>query len=302
MDLRDIQRLHAQFAPDSMTIDLSRQIAALPAPTTFESDIPSMSQRAMSRITRIWLIRSCAAPMMVAILVALTWIGAAKVYRAVGTSASSLKSDVKELTLSRANATTYLKPTSETAARTIDATPTRPVVITSVLHSNDLDHEPVGPLAPGLLTADQFRTSINSVASTNPTNTGGPTRPASSVSDQTKTAAASPIRQSHREADAPRASKVEPPQIAQAAPQAAQGESKPIVTPVMPTTPVISVTPDAQSLPPAQTPATASTHPYRRHVVRLRDTQAHDGEQSSTPTNTKPAPTSRPGSNEVQMF
>ena len=50
MDLREIQRLHAQFAPDSMTIDLPRQIAALPAPAAFESG--SKSSTLTSRITR----------------------------------------------------------------------------------------------------------------------------------------------------------------------------------------------------------------------------------------------------------
>ncbi|KMZ11433.1 hypothetical protein BHUM_05411 [Candidatus Burkholderia humilis] len=253
MDLREIQRLHAQFAPDSMTIDLPRQIAALPAPTAFESDTPSMS-----RITRAPLIRSCAAPMVVAILVALTGIGAAKIYRAVSTDVAPQMSSREKTVLSKTDTATLSKAASETAARPIDATPARPVVIASVLDVNDLGHEPMHPPTSGLpeLTADQFRTSINSAASTGSTNTGGPTKPALSVSDQTTTAAASPIRQIRREADAPRASEVEPPQIAQAAPQAAQGGSKPRNTGNADDTRDIG---DARRTAPVATPTTGSS-------------------------------------------
>ncbi len=38
MDIQEIQRLHAQFAPDSMVIDLPRQLAALPAPGDLTAD------------------------------------------------------------------------------------------------------------------------------------------------------------------------------------------------------------------------------------------------------------------------
>ncbi len=242
MDLREIQRLHAQFTPDSITINLPRQIAALPTPTAFESDTKSTWRSATSRFaTSAPFVRSCAAPMMVAILVALAGIGAAKLYRAVDTGAAPQKSSVENAAPAKPGKAPSLNAASEAAARPIDATPTRPVAVAPVMSESNLSNASMHAPTPGL-TADQFRNSLRSAASTSPTNIVGATTPASPVSDQTKLAAASPIRQSHHEAEAPRAATAQPPQAApqmmpQVGPQAVQGESKAMVTAVTPVTP-----------------------------------------------------------------
>src|SRR4051812_40071377 len=89
MDLRDIQRLHAQFAPDSMTIDLPRQIAALPAPAdaTAEAKSPAIKLR-LPKGTPV--IRRSVIAVAIAAVVAMAGMGAASLYKSLhATSAHS---------------------------------------------------------------------------------------------------------------------------------------------------------------------------------------------------------------------
>lgn len=79
MDLREIQRLHAQFAPDTVTIDLTGQIAALPSPAS-ERREPSYG------VGKRWsnagpLVRRCTISLVAAAVLASAGVGAAVLYR-----------------------------------------------------------------------------------------------------------------------------------------------------------------------------------------------------------------------------
>ena len=302
MDLREIQRLHAQFAPDSMTIDLPRQIAALPAPAAFESD--SKSSTLTSCITKTGpVLRSCAKPLLIAVVVAMAGVGAARIWHSVGAGTVSQRKDAAKTQKAQSdNAAQPPVAVSEPTVRPIDASPARPVAL---LSASDLGNAPtVG------LTADQFRNSM-SLASTGNFGNAGVAKATSPVSNETKLAAASPIRQSHREPDAARA-------VAAPQPQVVQGDSKPLATPVVHPTPPAQATTSAapaaaaRAAAPAAAPAadrgasspatTARTHSYRHHAARSRDEQASESDTAPNGSNKKPAPASRAGSNEVQMF
>src|SRR6516225_8856023 len=78
MDMREIQRLHAQFAPDSMVIDLPRQIAALPAPGDFSAE-PKGNARA--RWTKAGpVVRRAVIAAAAAAVVGMAGMGAASLY------------------------------------------------------------------------------------------------------------------------------------------------------------------------------------------------------------------------------
>lgn len=299
MDLREIQRLHAQFAPDSMTIDLPRQIAALPAPAVFKSD--SKSSTLTSRMSKsVPVLRRCAKPLLIALVVAMAGVGAARIWHAVGAGSMPQKSSMDKAVLAKSENATAPDTASEPAFRPIDASPARPVAVAPMLSASDLGNAPtVG------LTADQFRNSLGPTSTTN-TGNAGVAKATPTVSSETKLAAVSRIRQSHREPEAARA-------VAAPQPQVVQAESKPVVPVVLPAAAQAPASTSSASA--AVAPATAQAaeratssplaaraHTYRHHTVRPRDEQASDSDTAPATSNKKPAPASRAGSNEVQMF
>ncbi|SAL81648.1 hypothetical protein AWB74_06010 [Caballeronia arvi] len=301
MDLREIQRLHAQFAPDSMTIDLPRQIAALPAPAVFESD--SKSSKLTSRMSKSGpVLRRCAKPLLIALIVAMAGVGAARIWHAVGASTMPQKSSGEKASSQKNENATAPVLASEPALRPIDASPARPVAVAPMLSASDLGNAPtVG------LTVDQFRNSLSPTSATN-TGNAGAAKATPTASNETKLAAVSPIRQSHREPQAARA-------VAAPQPQIVQAESKPVVpvVPVVLPAPPAPATTSSASAAVAPVPAQAAergtssppatrAHSYRHHTVRPRDEQASDSDTAPAASNKKPAPASRAGSNEVQMF
>lgn len=292
MDLREIQKLHAQFPPDSMTIDLPRQIAALPAPAVFESD--GKSSNLTSRMTKTGpVLRSCSKPLLIALVVAMAGVGAARIWHAVGAGAVQQKSSVEKAGLEKSDKTTPSVVAGEPAVRPIDASPARPVAAAPMLSASDLGGAPtVG------LTADQFRNSLG----TNPTSSSGNStvgKPASAASNEAQLAAVSPIRQSRRDSESAHA-----PAAPNAA--AAQPESKPtgpitaqsVAQPSPTTTAPAAVTDHGAS----SVAVPTRTHSYRHHVSRPRDEQSTEGDAQSAASNKKPAPANRAGANEVQMF
>ncbi len=88
MNLRDIQRLHAQFAPDMTTIDLPRKIAALPAPAHIGGhDVaPTMRWRwaQTGPLVRLTILAAAAA-----VVVGMAGMGAATIYKALSSSQKS---------------------------------------------------------------------------------------------------------------------------------------------------------------------------------------------------------------------
>ncbi|WP_321794774.1 hypothetical protein [Caballeronia sp. J97] len=303
MDLREIQRLHAQFASDSMTIDLPRQIAALPAPTMFENYAKSATLRSgiLSGIAKSApILRSCAKPVLVALVVALAGIGAAKLFRAIG--ASSVPHTSAEKTV-QTTSDTASQPVaaSDAGLRTIDASPARPVAVAPMLSAND-----VGGTSNIGLTAEQFRNSLGTTT-TSTSGNAGVAKPAPPVSSEAKLAAVSPIRQSHREPET--AHSVAASRVASAQPEsrAASAASQPVSQASTATAATTATTAPAALAAAVERSASASgattrSHGYRHHAARLREEQSTESETPSSASNKKPAPTTRAGSNEVQMF
>jgi hypothetical protein len=306
MDLREIQRLHAQFAPDSMTIDLPRQIAALPAPVAF--DEVSKSSSLTPRLTKVApLLRSCGRPLLIAAVVAMAGVGAARVWHSVGASSTPNNSGVEKVAPEKSRQAAQLAVAGEPEFRPIDATPARPIAAVPMLSASDLANAP----APGL-TAEQFRRSVGAASSDTLAKTSS-TGAVPSASDQTKLAASSPIRQSHRDSEVARV--VATPQSHTAQPQVVKAESKLAAQPTEQTqantvaasavsttsgTTVPVPTQDSVRDPlPAQ--PVAHTHSFRHHAARPRDEQSSEADAAAMLPK-KPAPASRAGSNEVQMF
>ncbi|SAK73371.1 hypothetical protein AWB80_04090 [Caballeronia pedi] len=287
MDLRDIQRLHAQFAPDSMTIDLPRQIAALPAPTdaTAKAKSPAIKLK-LPKSTPI-VRRSVAAVAIVAV-VAMAGMGAASLYKSLhATSAQSANEQpVPQAQSAGSKSGQKESRASDAALRPIDAEPPHPVAMAPMLTAKDL-----APAAPIGLTADQFKSSMGT--STGPTvNAAAPAaKPAATLSNEDQRAAASPIRQSRRESDA-------------------SGQA-----PLKPTTTAVSTAAPTASVPPTQSVAQATVQDHtsptnaaepakshsRRHHSRSREEQVSEADAVSAASK-KPASPSRAGTNEVQMF
>ncbi|BCQ30344.1 hypothetical protein NK8_85350 (plasmid) [Caballeronia sp. NK8] len=271
MDLREIQRLHAQFTPDSMTIDLPRQIAALPAPANLTADTrtPTIKVRLPKALP---VARRSLVAVAIAAVVAMAGMGAASLYKSVGaTSSHDVKKTVAQ-TQSDQNEPAATEGLPVVAAtRPIDAEPPHPVALPPTLKGKD-----VAPAASIGLTADQFKSSLGT---TNEASAAA-TKATPAVSNDDQRAAASPIHQARRETE-----------------PASQA----------PTNPAASVTPAQPAAQPSteehalqQNAAPTRAHSYR-HRSHSRDEQVNDGDTASA-INKKSAFANRAGANEVQMF
>ncbi|SAL65256.1 hypothetical protein AWB65_06163 [Caballeronia humi] len=273
MDLREIQRLHAQFAPDSMTIDLPRQLAALPAPADLTADArtPTFKVRLPKAVP---VARRSLVAVAIAAVVAMAGMGAASLYKSVGAPSShnQQKTVAQPQSDQSERAATEGQPVAA-ATRPIDAEPPHPVALAPVLTGKD-----VAPAASIGLTADQFKSSLG--APGGPAPSAAPAKPTPPVSDDAQRAAASPIHQARRETEV-----------------ASQASAKPAVS-VTPAQPVAQPAADEHGS--QQNAAPTRTHNYR-HRSHSRDDQVSDGDTGSA-TSKKSAPANRPGSNEVQMF
>ncbi|MFM0027398.1 hypothetical protein PQR70_14160 [Paraburkholderia madseniana] len=294
MDMREIQRLHAQFAPDSMVIDLPRQIAALPAPGDFSADpAPTARARWMKAGPRARLALIAVA---VAAVVGMAGMGAASVYTTwrAGHQPAPITAPT-EKTMNQG--TPAIDGEQTPSFKEINAAPAQPVHAAPALSASDF-----GSAASLGLTADQFRNSMKT-----------PTRPGAAavsptLTTETDRAATSPI---HRAAGNREQPTVAPQLTPAPAPVASAANSTAVNVPA-PTAAAPKIAPvaaaSAQSTPataPAVAPAPATpaaetgkpAHPVHRHISRPR------AEQPSEPdTPSKPAAATRAGSPEVQMF
>ncbi|MFP3647071.1 hypothetical protein [Paraburkholderia sp. SIMBA_054] len=302
MDIREIQRLHAQFAPDSMVIDLPRQIAALPSPGDFsegarQSPLARIGQSpehfARAKLAKAGpLARGAAIAVAAAAVLGMAGMGAASLYtsyRANHHDTAVVAQPEKQAASKTPAAGAKLAP----AFADIDATPAHPVSAAPTLSASDFAS--AGSLG---LTADQFRNSVK----TTPRNTGPAAAPA--MTTQAQLAAASPIHRESNRRDSPASAAstnatsqpqqaavtVAAPTPAAPAPERAKAETK--------QTPTAAVAPQAPAIVTQPAATDKPTHPVRRHISRPRP-EAADTETTTAP---KPAAANRAGSAEVQMF
>ena len=282
MDLRDIQRLHAQFAPDSMTIDLPRQIAALPAPADLASQdkAPSIKMRLPKAAPTA---RQTLVAVAIAAVIGMAGMGAASLYKSFGAPSahSSARSD------SGAGKLVGTEQPSAPSTRPIDAEPPHPVAVAPMLTAKDLAPSGVG------LTADQFRNSLGSNAPA----VGTPAKSAP-VSTEEQRAAASPIHQARRDADTTQQPGANSPAMKAAAPAAQNAAQQPTTAA---TTATPAATTQATDGATTETSTPSHSHSYRHHAKRARDEQTTESDGAAA-SNKKAAPATRGGSNEVQMF
>lgn len=283
MDLRDIQRLHAQFAPDSMTIDLPRQIAALPAPADLaaQDKAPSMKVRLPKAAPTA---RQTLVAVAIAAVVGMAGMGAASLYKSFGAPSDHRAARPD----SGAGKLAGTEQPSAPSTRPIDAEPPHPVAVAPMLTAKDLAPSGVG------LTVDQFRNSLGSNAPA----VGATPAKSAPVSTEAQRAAASPIHQARRDADAAQQPAANSPAMKAAAP-AAQSVPKQPTTSATTATP--AATTQATESATTETPAPSHSHSYRHHTKRARDEQTTESDGAAAP-NKKAAPATRGGSNEVQMF
>ncbi|SOE97563.1 hypothetical protein SAMN05414139_10696 [Burkholderia sp. D7] len=310
MDLREIQRLHAQFAPDTVTIDLTGQIAALPSPAS-ERREPSYS------VGKRWsnagpLVRRCTISLVAAAVLASAGVGAAVLYRSFqsynGPSRLASVNDVRgELPTARLDSS----PKSPAKLREIDAAePTQ--ISAAPLTASDL----AGTMSLGL-TSDQFRHNLG--------NHSAPAQaPQSGGSTDEQLAMVSPIRSPSARVAQPASTSIAPA-VAESVPKSTSGVTAPpaqvaTVQPV-PQQIVASTAAKASSATtPAQTrdaapvasaaPAIAASAPIPKaaravHHRAIKHHEAHpdqDATASSDPSKPTPSPAKASGSNEVQMF
>ncbi|BDC45379.1 hypothetical protein [Paraburkholderia terrae] len=296
MDIREIQRLHAQFAPDSMVIDLPRQIAALPAPSAFSDGTrPPLTRQSPERYARArWakagpLARGAVIAIAAALVVGMAGMGAASIY--TGYRASHHDPVVAAQTQKPAGSTApIVEARTAPAFADIDATPAHPVSAAPTLSASDF-----ASAASLGLTADQFRNSLKAT----PRTAGAAAAPA--LSAEAQQAATSPIHRESTRRDSPAASApataAQPQQVA--APALAPTSGNPERAKVRPK-PTATATVAAQTAPANATPpadAEKPSRPAHRHISRPR---AEPADNDTTP---KPAPANRTGSSaEVQMF
>ncbi|WP_250482443.1 hypothetical protein [Caballeronia sp. GACF5] len=283
MDLRDIQRLHAQFAPDSMTIDLPRQIAALPAPADLASQdkAPSIKMRLPKAAPTA---RQTLVAVAIAAVIGMAGMGAASLYKSFGAPSahSSARSD------SGAGKLVGTEQPSAPSTRPIDAEPPHPVAVAPMLTAKDLAPSGVG------LTADQFRNSLGSNAPT----VGATPAKSAPVSTEEQRAAASPIRQARRDADTTQQPGANSPAMKAAAPAAQNAAQQPTTAA---TTATPAATTQATDGATTETSTPSHSHSYRHHAKRAREEQTTESDGAAA-SNKKAAPATRGGSNEVQMF
>lgn len=323
MDLRDIQRLHAQFAPDMLTIDLPRQIAALPGPSDMVVKDVSPTMR------RRWIqtgpmVRGSIIALGVAAIVGMAGMGAATLYRtlrhvsAPGLADAPTQSASTPPTVGAAAAPAATPVAHTVKLKDIDAAPAQPLINAQGLNLSDI----TGTLDSGM-TADQFRKSLKTGAAPNGRLNLSP--PTASLAIESERAAVSPI---HRNAPRQNVASVIAPtvapvaitsvaaatvQSASTAPGAPAAKSpEPVVVQQVPQQ--VGAVSSAQASPQpeasAPVPGTAGTpgavakitHQARRHVPKPR-LDSDSAEPNVLPRAVTPsAPASRGGSNEVQMF
>lgn len=288
MDLRDIQRLHAQFAPDSMTIDLPRQIAALPAPADVTAGAKATAIK-LKLPKGAPVVRRSVVAVAIAAVVAMAGMGAASLYKSLHTAAARSAKEQPAL-----EAPDAAKPENkesrarDSASRPIDAEPPHPVAMTPTLTAKDL-----APTTPIGLTADQFKSSLGTTGGAAVSAAMPAAKPAAALSNEDQRAAASPIRQSRRENEAPVQDPVKPTPSSLLTP----------TTPLAPAQSAAQATALDRTSPRNGTEA-ARSH-SRRHHSRSRDEQVSDADAAPTTTTTtskQPASSNRSGTNEVQMF
>ncbi|SAL50398.1 hypothetical protein AWB70_04054 [Caballeronia cordobensis] len=268
MDLREIQRLHAQFAPDSMTIDLPRQIAALPAPADLTADAKTPTLRL--RLPKAAPVaRRGVVAVAIAAVVAMAGMGAASLYKSVGAPSAH---EVKKTDAQPQSNGSERPATEEPATRPIDAEPPHPVALAPMLTGRD-----VAAASPIGLTADQFKNSLGTTSG--PPASAAANKSVPPLSNDVQRAAASPIHQTRREAELAGQAPTQPASV-----PAAQAAAQPAA--------------DEQAS--QQHAAPARTHSYR-HRSHSRDEQVSDGDTGSAASK-KSAPANRGGANEVQMF
>jgi hypothetical protein len=298
MDIHEIQRLHAQFAPDSMVIDLPRQLAALPAPGDLSADdAPTARARWVQAGP---LVRRSVIAVGVAVLIGMAGMGAASLYktrRGADTSAQPAPA-IPSTTMQQKSPARGEPPAP--GGREIDATPARPVAAAPALSASDF-----GTASSLGLTADQFRASMRAAAVLDT-----PKAPAA-LSSEVQLAAASPIRRaptSRGEAQQAAAAAVAPPQpvapanaqpatkqVAPAGQPTAQSATPPNATPAA-AVQSASVQTQVSASTSAASDAPRSARTVRQPISRPRTEQAADADAG------KLAPTRRAGSTEVQMF
>jgi hypothetical protein len=320
MDLRDIQRLHAQFAPDMLTIDLPRQIAALPAPANMAlNDVSPTMRRRWTQTGPI--VRGSIIAVAVAALVGMAGMGAATLYRTLSHLPAPVSADaLTKPPLTSPAATPAAAPVSHAdKLKEIDATPAQPLINAQGLNSSDI----TGTSALGM-TAEQFRKSLKTgTPPAQPLIASPTTAPLTAESER---AAASPI---HRNVPRPNVASVVAPTLA---PVAIASVAAPVL-PTVSTAPVSSVAKSAEPVvvqqvpqqvvavspasaspplqpiasPPAAPGATGATaklsHPARHRVSKPRSEQDSAAEPNASARAVTPSvPASRGGSNQVQMF
>ena len=294
MDLRDIQRLHAQFSTEPFTIDLPARIAALPAPEKIAREAPDTGRSRWSSLKPAFK-RSCIA-LATAALVATAGVGSASLYKSWHADKPAPAAPTAS---APASSGTDAQPAA--AIREIDASPSRPVAMTPPMDA-------VNRGVPEGLTAEQFRQAVAS----RPLETTRSAVPTMSSDEQR--AINSPIRR----ATTARAAEVKP--VQGAAPEDAERAHipqpvAPQSTPVVPVAvnPVanssIATAPLAAAVPstpqptarPAEAPE-ATVKPVRQPTQRALKPRAALSEPSSPAPEKSPSPPARAGSNEVQMF
>ncbi|SEK13333.1 hypothetical protein [Paraburkholderia diazotrophica] len=302
MDIREIQRLHAQFAPDSMVIDLPRQIAALPGPGDVSA--PESSRALHQRIAGIApRARQATIALAIAAMVAMAGMGAASLYKNLEAShgTATTAPTTAEVASRKGDALNAAPANQEAPAyREVNATPPHPVSAAPALSASDF----ASARSLGL-TADQFRDSLKAPARSAQAATVG-TTPA--LTSEAQLAAVSPIHRagSSREATAAAQQPASPSPAAPAQPVAV---ARPVVPVQSATQPAQAAATTAQApataaqtapaLQPAQQPAEAAkpARAARHHISRPRAEQSAESN-----TDARPSAENRAGSAEVKMF
>ncbi|WP_213766589.1 hypothetical protein [Caballeronia sp. dw_19] len=305
MDLRDIQRLHAQFSTEPFTIDLPARIAALPAPEKIAREAPDTGRSRWSSL-KPGFKRSCIA-LATAALVATAGVGSASLYKSwhadkpapAAPTASAPTSSGTDAGLATASVPTDAQPAA--AIREIDASPSRPVAMTPPMDAANRG-------APEGLTAEQFRQAVASrpletTRSAVPTMSSDEQRAINSPIRRATTARAAEVKpvQGAAPDDAERAHTPQPvaPQSTPVAPVAVNPvASSSIATASLAATVPSTPQPTAR---PADAPE-ATVKPVRQPTQRALKPRAALSEPSSPAPEKSPSPPVRAGSNEVQMF
>lgn len=309
MDLREIQRLHAHLAPDTVTIDLPRQIAALPSPAA-ESQPRDRGGNVGQRWSKAGpLFRRCTIAIVAAAILGSAGVGAAVLYKSLQTSnaRSSVASDVRGEHLPTRVSSSQKSPSK---LREIDAAEPTPVSEAPVLSASDL----AGTMPRGL-TADQFRHNLGSHVSPAPSSQ-------SPSSSEEQLAMVSPIRRPSERTPQPAAigsaaaiaqaapkvpsgvtvtpardEAVQPAHQVVVAPPASESPAAPAST--KDATPAVSAAPvAAESSPTPQSARAVHHHALKNHEPQL-DQHASSSSDRSKPL---PSPAKASGSSEVQMF